>query len=121
MHYRLLADLVILLHLIFIVFVVTGGFLTLRFPWLTLLHLPIAAWGVYIEFSGSYCPLTPLENHFSRLAGGEGYTGGFIEHYLLPIIYPAGLTPGIQIILGLIVIAVNLIPYCLLLRRSLVR
>jgi hypothetical protein len=117
MLYRILADLVVLLHLLYIVFVVTGGFLSLRCAWIALLHLPAAAWGIFIEFSGTICPLTPLENHFRRMAGEEGYSSGFIEHYLLPIIYPAGLTPAIQILLGLFVIAVNLVLYSFLLSR----
>ena len=82
------------------------------------MHLPAAAWGAYIEFSGTYCPLTPLENHFSRLAGEEGYAGGFIEHYLIPVIYPAGLTAYVQTLLGLFVIAVNLVVYAFVLRRA---
>lgn len=118
MPYHILADLTIVLHLLFIIFVVIGGFLALRRPWLAMLHLPAALWGAFIEFSGTLCPLTPLEDHFSRLAGDKGYTGGFIEHYLIPIIYPAGLTPNIQIVLGLFVVAVNLIAYTMLLRRS---
>ena len=118
MHYRILSDLVVILHLLFIVFVVAGGVLALRRPWLALLHLPAAVWGGYIEFSGTSCPLTPLENHFSRLAGEEGYAGGFIEHYLLPVIYPAGLTADVQIGLGLFVVAINLVVYSFVLRRG---
>ncbi len=117
MLYRILADLVVLLHLLFIIFVVAGGSLALWRTWLALLHLPAAAWGVFVEFSGRICPLTPLENHFNRLAGKEGYTTGFIEHYLTPIIYPAGLTHEVQIGLGLFVIAINLILYAFVLRR----
>ena len=108
----------VVLHLLFIVFVVAGGFLALRRPWLALLHLPAAAWAAYIEFTGTYCPLTPLENHFSRLAGEEGYAGGFIEHYLIPVIYPAGLTAYVQTLLGLFVIAINLVVYAIVLRRA---
>jgi len=118
MYYRILSDLVVVLHLLFIVFVVAGGFLALRRPWLALLHLPAAAWGAYIEFSDTYCPLTPLENHFSRLAGEEGYATGFIEHYLIPVIYPAGLTACVQTLLGLFVIAINLTVYAFVLRRA---
>ncbi len=117
MLYRILADLVVLLHLMFILFVIAGGFLALRRGRLVLLHLPAVLWGVYIEFSGKICPLTPLENHFSRLAGRQGYSAGFIDHYLLPIIYPAGLTGEIQIFLGFFVLAVNLGVYFFLLRR----
>ncbi len=117
MPYRILADLVLVLHLLFIVFVVAGGLLAWRCSWLTLLHLPAAAWGAFIEFSGDTCPLTPLENRLRILAGIEGYESGFIEHYLSPIIYPEGLTHEIQLGLGLFVIAVNLLLYAILLFR----
>jgi hypothetical protein len=117
MLYRILADLVMFLHLLFIIFVVAGGFLALRRAWLALLHLPTVLWAAYIEFTGHICPLTPLENHFRRMAGENGYSGGFIEHYLIPIIYPAGLTYEIQILLGLFVVVVNLMLYLFFLRR----
>jgi hypothetical protein len=121
MLFRILADLVVLLHLLFIVFVVAGGFLALYKSWLALLHLPAAAWGAYIEFSGTICPLTPLENLFRRMAGEKGYSAGFIEHTLHPLIYPAGLTHDIQALLGLLVVTVNLIVYALFLCRYLGR
>lgn len=117
MLYRILTDLVIFLHLLFIVFVVAGGLLVLRQAWIALLHLPTVLWAAYIEFTGHICPLTPLENHFRRMAGGDGYSGGFIEHYLLPIIYPVGLTYEIQISLGLFVVVVNLMLYSFFLYR----
>lgn len=117
MSYRLLSDLVVLIHLVFILFVATGGLAALRLPQLALLHLPAAAWGTAVELNGWYCPLTPLENHFRRLAGDRGYDGEFIDHYLLPFIYPEGLTREIQIGLGLLVLVVNCIPYALLIRR----
>ncbi|MCP1622385.1 DUF2784 domain-containing protein [Pseudomonas nitroreducens] len=119
MLYRLAADAVVLLHLGFILFVLLGGLLVLRWPRLAWLHVPAAAWGMAVEFLHLYCPLTPLENHFRALAGDSGYSGGFIEHYLIPLIYPAGLTEAIQVVLGLVVVAVNLPPYLLLLRRAL--
>jgi hypothetical protein len=121
MIYRLLSDLVVLLHLAFILFVAAGGLPVLRWPKLALLHLPATAWGAVIELNGWYCPLTPLENYFSRLAGSQGYAGGFIEHYLLPVIYPEALTREIQVGLGILVIAVNSIPYSLLLSRRMHR
>jgi hypothetical protein len=121
MLYQILADLVVLLHLLFIIFVVAGGLLALRRGWWILLHLPSMIWGVYIEFSGNICPLTPLENHFSRLAGKEGYSTDFIDHYLIPIIYPATLTREMQIFLGLLAIVINLVVYSFLLRRYLLR
>ncbi|MEP9317450.1 DUF2784 domain-containing protein [Pseudomonas sp. LABIM340] len=119
MLYRLAADAVVLLHLGFILFVLLGGLLVLRWPRLAWLHVPAAAWGMAVEFLHLYCPLTPLENHFRALAGDSGYSGGFVEHYLIPLIYPAGLTETTQVALGLVVAAVNLPPYLLLLRRAL--
>lgn len=117
MRYRALADFVAVVHIAFVAFVVFGGLLVLRHPRLTWLHLPAAAWGVMIELAGWVCPLTPLENAF-RMRGGEaGYSGGFIEHYLLPVLYPVGLTRGIQLVLGGIVLALNLAVYGLLLAR----
>jgi hypothetical protein len=111
MIYRLLADAVLLLHLAFIVFVVSGGLFLLRWPRLPWLHVPAVAWGVSIELSGCICPLTPLENRLRQLGGEAGYAGGFVEHYLLPIIYPVGLTHELQIALGLGVATLNLIAY----------
>ncbi len=102
-----LADLVVLVHLAFVLFVVGGGFLVLRWPALAWLHLPSALWGAAIEFGGWICPLTPLENRFRSRAGGEEYGGGFIEEYLLPVLYPGDLTREIQIVLGLLVVVVN--------------
>ena len=111
MIHRLAADAVLLLHLGFILFVLLGGLLVLRWRWAPLLHLPAAAWGVYVELSGGLCPLTPLENRLRSAAGEAGYTGGFIEHYLLALIYPAGLTHEIQYVLAAIVVGVNGLAY----------
>ncbi len=105
------ADLVVVAHLLFVVFVVAGGLLLLRWPGLIWLHLPAVAWGVYIEFSGGICPLTPLENQLRLEAGQDAYSGGFVEHYLLPILYPENLTLGVQQVLGTLVILVNLTIY----------
>ena len=102
-----LADGVVLLHLAFIVFVVAGAALLFRWPRLVWLHLPALLWGAYAEFSGALCPLTPLENHLRALAGDAGYRGGFVEHYLIPLIYPAALTREWQTLLGLAVVAIN--------------
>ena len=113
----LAADLVVLLHFAFILFVVLGGLFVLRWPKLAWLHLPAAAWGVAIELRGGICPLTPLENALRRAAGEAGYGGGFIEHYLLPIIYPAALTRDIQLLLGLAVLLLNLAVYAWVVRR----
>ncbi|MNF66488.1 hypothetical protein D3C85_911830 [compost metagenome] len=119
MTYRIAADAVLLLHLAFILFAVVGGLLVLQWPRLALLHLPAVVWGAAVEFLHLICPLTPLENHLRLAAGEQGYSGGFIEHYLVPLIYPAGLTPGIQLWLGTLVLLLNLVPYGLLLNRLL--
>jgi len=108
---RALADLVLLVHAAFVLFVVLGGFAVLRWPRLAWIHLPAAAWGAVIEFAGWICPLTPLENRLRGLAGDAGYQGGFVEHYLLALLYAATLDRSIQIGLGLAVIAVNLVAY----------
>lgn len=117
MIHRLAADAVLLLHLGFILFVLLGGLLALRWRWAPMLHLPAAAWGVYVELSGGLCPLTPLENRLRIAAGEAGYTGGFIEHYLLALIYPAGLTPQIQYVLAAVVVGVNGLAYAWVWRR----
>lgn len=108
---RVLADLVLVVHLGFVVFVLAGGLLALRWRWVPWVHLPAAFWGAFIELSGGICPLTPLENRLRRAAGSSGYAGGFVEHYLLPILYPGSLTPTFQLVLGLLVIAVNVAVY----------
>jgi len=117
--YRLLANTVVAVHALFIVFVVLGGFLAWRWRWVAAVHLPCAAWGVLIEYRQWICPLTPLENHLRAKAGEQGYQGGFIEHYVLPAIYPSGLTPQLQWVLGTAALAVNLLVYGVLLRRLL--
>ena len=113
----LVADLVVVVHFMFVLFVVLGGLLVLRWPRLAYLHLPAATWGVLIEFAGWVCPLTPLEQSLRLRAGEQGYPGSFIEHYLLPLLYPSALTRTLQVALGIIVIAVNLAIYGYLLRR----
>ena len=113
----LLADAVLVLHLLFILFVVFGALLVHRHPRLLWLHLPALAWGVFIEFSGGICPLTPLENGLRTRAGEGSYAGGFIEYYLVSLIYPDGLTREIQMGLGVGVMVVNLLAYALLWRR----
>ena len=114
---RLAADLVLVFHLAFVVFVLLGGSLVLIRPWLALVHLPAVTWAVLLEFLGWICPLTPLEQDLRRAAGQAGYEGGFVEHYLVPILYPPGLTPSIQWVLGGIVLVVNLAFYSVLIRR----
>jgi len=116
--HSLLADVVLILHLAFILFVVAGGLLVLRFPWVAIAHIPAVLWGIYIELSGGICPLTPMENRLRHMAGESGYSGGFIEHYLMPVIYPHGLTRDIQFVLAGVVIIVNLAAYGLLIYCS---
>ncbi len=111
MIYSLFADLAVLLHFCFVLFVALGGFLVLRWFRYVWLHLPVAAWGALIEFQGWICPLTHLENRWRRAAGERGYDGGFVEHYLMPVLYPDGLTRKVQILLGLLVIAINVAIY----------
>lgn len=106
-----LANLVLAVHGAFVLFVVLGGLLALRWPRVAWMHLPAAAWGAAIEFSGGICPLTPLENRLRALAGEAGYGGGFIEHYLLGWLYPAGLTREAQLALGIAVLVVNVAVY----------
>jgi hypothetical protein len=117
MTYRILADIVVGVHALFVVFVLAGGLLALRWPWVAGVHLPAAVWGSLIELKGWICPLTPLEKSLRASAGQAGYPGGFIEHYVLPALYPAGLTRGVQLVLGSLVIVVNLAVYAVLLRR----
>ena len=118
MTYRLLADLVLVAHGAFVAFVVLGGLAVLRWPRVAWVHLPVVLWGAGIEFMGGLCPLTPLENHWRRLAGEQGYGGGFVEHYLLAALYPEGLTRGVQLALGILVIAVNAALYALIWSRK---
>lgn len=113
----LAADLVASLHFAFVVFVVSGGLLVLRWPRLAWLHLPAVAWGASIELLGWICPLTPLENRLRHEAGLAGYEGGFVEHYLLPLLYPASLSRSVQVILGLSVLLINAVLYGSILRR----
>ena len=117
MPYALLADLVLILHATFIVFAVFGGLLVLwrrHFIWF---HVPAAGWGVLIELQGWVCPLTYLENDLRVAAGGRGYAGGFVDHYLVPLVYPPALTQETQIILGLALLLVNVVIYTLVWRK----
>lgn len=116
--YRLLADLALLAHFAFIAFVLLGGLLVLKWPQVAWLHIPAALWGALTEFFSLPCPLTPLEKHFQRLAGDTPYEGDFIARYLLPLIYPAGLTPTVQIVLGAIVVVMNIAIYGWVLTRQ---
>ena len=118
MVYRLLADVTVVLHLAFVVFVAGGGLLVLRWPRWAWQHVPAALWGAVIEFAGWICPLTPLENWLRKQAGQGTYSASFVEHYLLPVLYPASLTREVQWLLGGAVIAVNAVVYVLVWRRS---
>jgi hypothetical protein len=121
MPYRLLADAVLLLHLAFILFVAFGALLVARRRRLLPVHLAAAGWGLFVEASGAICPLTWAEVHYRRLAGEAGYEGGFIDHYLLPLIYPAGLTRDAQWMLGVAVLVLNAVLYAWIWRRRSVR
>jgi hypothetical protein len=115
--YRVAADLLVLLHLVFILFVVAGGFAVFKWPWMAFLHIPAAIWGALIEYRSWVCPLTPLENRLRQLAGDDGYSEGFIEHYIMPLVYPPGLTRDLQTTLGTIVVVINLLVYGVLVYR----
>jgi hypothetical protein len=108
MIYSLAADMVVMVHFAFILFVIGGGLLVLKWPKAAIVHIPCAAWGAVVVLGGWVCPLTPLEQHLRALAGGTGYTGGFIDNYIMPLIYPPGLTRTVQVILGVIVLTANL-------------
>jgi hypothetical protein len=111
MWYRAGADLVVIVHLLFIGFVVGGAFLAWRWPRIIWVHIPAASYGALIEFAGFTCPLTLLENDLRRHAGEAGYQGGFVEHYLVKVIYPPGLTRGMQVGLGVFVLLVTIVGY----------
>jgi uncharacterized membrane protein YhhN len=115
--YAILADLIVVAHFAFVLFVVLGGLLVLRWPRLAYVHVPIAIYGVLIELVGWICPLTPLENSLRVRAGEAGYEGSFVEHYILPVLYPSALTRNIQLLLGALVLGLNLAIYTYFLRR----
>ena len=117
MPFGLLADILLLVHGSFVLFVVAGGLLVLRWPRLAWFHIPAALWGAVIEFAGFTCPLTPLEKAWRRASGDQAYEGGFIEHYVTVALYPSGLTRVIQVVLGLVVLGVNGWVYWKLWRR----
>ena len=111
------AELLVIIHFGFVLFVVLGGLLAFRWPWAAAAHLPAAIWGAIIEFNNWICPLTPLEQSLRRAAGQTGYEGGFLAHYLLPLIYPDGLTREMQFVGGIFVILVNVMIYGLVLKK----
>lgn len=116
MLYQVAAITLALIHLAFILFVLFGGLIVLRWPKAGYVHLPAAVWGVLIEMFGLWCPLTKWENYFLQKAGRAGYSGGFVGHYIMPIIYPPGLTRGMEIAIGLFVLVVNVAVYVRVLR-----
>lgn len=117
MAYRAAADAVLVAHFAFVLFVVLGGFLLLRWPAFVWLHAPAVVWAAFIEFSGAVCPLTPLEVALRQQAGQAGYAGGFIDHYVVSLLYPEGLTPDVQIMLGTVVVAISAAIYLVAFRR----
>ena len=114
---RAAADAVLLLHAAFVLFAVFGGLLAWRWRWVAWLHLPAVAWAAFVEFSGRVCPLTPLENALRREAGEAGYGGDFIGNYVGSLLYPEGLTPPLQMLLGAAVVAINIAIYAAMLWR----
>lgn len=118
MPYELFADLTVVVHALFVLLVIGGGLLVIRWPRFAWLHLPAACWGVAIEFGGWICPLTPLENYWRRQAGLSGYQESFIERYLEPLLYPLGLAPQRQVLLGMLALSINLIIYGYIWKRK---
>jgi hypothetical protein len=114
---RILADLVVVFHGAYVVFVVLGALLALKWPKVLWVHAPAAIWGVLIEYAGWVCPLTPLENRLRALAGEAGYSGDFIEHYILRALYPHGLTPTVRYTLGTFALVVNVIAYTIVIKK----
>jgi hypothetical protein len=111
MLFRAFADLLVLIHLAFIVFVIAGGLLAVKWSWIPWLHLPALFWGILLELRGWVCPLTPLENWLRQTSGGAGYPEGFVEHYVLPVVYPADLTAKTQVFLALLACVINVVVY----------
>ena len=111
MLYDLLATAVVLLHFSFVLFVVGGGLLLYKWPWMAWLHLPAVIWAALLEFNSWVCPLTPLEQQLRSTAGQAGYSGGFVDHYLLALLYPVGLDGNMQVILGSLVVVINVLVY----------
>ncbi len=117
MAYRAAADAILVAHLAFVLFVVFGAFLVLRWPRLAWLHIPAVVWAAFIEFSGTICPLTPLEVALRQRAGQAGYGGGFVDHYVVSLLYPEGLTQNTQAVLGAVLVAINAAIYIVAFRR----
>lgn len=109
--YRIAAHGVVVIHLAFILFVFLGGLTLFKWPWMIWVHVPAAVWGGLVEFTAAPCPLTPLENHLRRVGNADVYSGGFVDHYIVPIVYPPGLTRQAQVVLGVLILAINLVIY----------
>jgi len=120
MLFRFFADATVALHLGFVLFVVLGGLIVARWRWVTWMHLPAAAWAAWVEFAGWVCPLTPLENWLRQQGGGTAYASTFIEHYLLPILYPEALSRELQWVLGGTVLLINAVVYVVVFRRNVI-
>jgi hypothetical protein len=108
---RIAADAVLVLHLAFVLFALLGGLLVLRVPGVAWVHLPALAWAAFVEFTGRVCPLTPLEVALRRAAGESGYAGGFVEHYIVALLYPETLTRDVQMVLGAALVVLNVVIY----------
>lgn len=116
MLFQILADLVLVLHASFVLFVALGALLAFRWPRVALVHIPACIWAVALEFFGFLCPLTPLENWLRHAGGSVTYSGGFVEYYLVSFVYPSGLTPGLEVFLGVLIVLVNCAFYFLVFR-----
>jgi hypothetical protein len=111
MAYRFLADALVVFHFCFVLFVITGGLFVLRWRWMALLHIPAALWGMIVEWTGWICPLTPLENRLRERGGDVAYQGDFVNHYIMPVLYPDGLTRDFQITFGTLILMITLLMY----------
>ncbi len=116
--HRIAADSVVAIHLAFILFVVLGGLTLFKWSWMIWIHVPTAVWGALVELMGAPCPLTPLENHLRQAGNAAAYSGGFIDHYIMPIVYPPGLTRELQVVLGVLILAINFAIYFRYLTRK---
>src|SRR5947209_5445122 len=117
MAYRFLANAVVVFHACFVLFVLCGGLFVVRWRWVALLHVPAALWGMFVEISGWMCPLTPLENRLREAGGGVAYRGGCVDHYIMPVLYPAGLTRDFQITLGTLIALITVLLYTIAFTR----
>jgi hypothetical protein len=117
MTYHILADLVVVVHLLFVIYAIFGGLLVLKWKFTVFLHIPALLWGTVVEARGWICPLTPLENRFRMEAGQTGYSGGFVDNYVVPVLYPENLTRTDQLVLALFLVTINVVIYVFVIRR----